>query len=296
MTGVRSKQEKIITSIAHIVMIILAILAIAPFWLLVASSLQEQSSIVTDGYLFFPKRISLDTYTYLIKEGSQIFRAYMVTIITTVTGTTVSLILVSMTSYVLAIKDLPGGKFIFVMILLTMLINGGMVSSYITYTNIIDIRDTIFALIVPNLLLNGFNVVLVRNYIRNSIPGELEEAAKIDGASLLRIYTTIILPLSKPILATVGLLTTIGYWNDWVNGLYFITDSKLNSIQLVLNQINNSAQYFASHSELKIPVDEIPTVGIRMAVSVIVIIPIVLAYPFFQKYFQGGITMGAVKG
>ncbi len=296
MTSVRSKQEKIITGIAHIVMIILAILAIAPFWLLVSSSLQEQSSIMADGYLFFPKLMSLDAYAYLIQEGQQIFRAYMVTIITTVSGTIVSLILVSMTSYVLSIKDLPGGKFIFVMILLTMLINGGIVSTYITYTNIINIKNTIFALIVPNLLLNGFNVVLVRNYIKNSIPGELEEAAKIDGASLLRIYTTVILPLSKPILATVGLLTAIGYWNDWTNGLYFITDSKLNSIQLLLNQINNSAQYFASHSELKIPVTDIPTVGIRMAVSVIVIIPIVLAYPFFQKYFEGGITMGAVKG
>lgn len=299
MTGVRSKQEKAIAAIGHILMIIAAILALAPFWLLVSSSIQAEGSIARDGYAFLPKEISWSAYQYLFSEWKQIGRAYLVTIMTTVVGTTASLFLVSMTSYVLTIKDLPGRIVIFVAILVTMLLNGGQVATYITYSRVIDVRNTIFALLVPNLLLNGFNVMLVRNYVSNSIPAELQEAASIDGAGLFMIYLRIILPLSKPILATVGLLTALGYWNDWINGLYFVNDSKWFSIQLLLNQINSSAQYLASHSEQLGQMAsqiEIPTVSIRMAISVLVIVPIVIAYPFFQKYFTGGMMVGAVKG
>ena len=299
MTGVRSKQEKAIAAVGHILMIIATILALAPFWLLVSSSIQADSSITRDGYAFLPKEISWSAYQYLFSEWKQIGRAYLVTIMTTVVGTTASLFLVSMTSYVLAIKDLPGRIVIFVAILLTMLLNGGQVAMYITYSRVLDVRNTIFALLVPNLLLNGFNVMLVRNYVSNSIPAELQEAASIDGAGLFRIYLRIILPLSKPILATVGLLTALGYWNDWINGLYFVNDSKWFSIQLLLNQINSSAQYLASHSDQLGQMAsqmEIPTVSIRMAISVLVIVPIVIAYPFFQKYFTGGMMVGAVKG
>ncbi len=299
MTGVRSRQEKTIAAIGHIIMILAAALAIAPFWLLVSSSIQEESSIIRDGYSFLPKEVSFSAYQYLLGEWKQIGRAYFVTIFTTVIGTTLSLFLVSMTSYVLSIRDLPGRTFIFIAILLTMLINGGQVSMYITYTRIVDVRNTIFALLVPNLLLNGFNVMLVRNYVTNSIPRELQEAASIDGAGLFHIYIRIILPLSKPILATVGLLTALGYWNDWINGLYFVSDSKWYSIQLMLNQINSNASFLASHSDqlgqMANQID-IPTVAVRMAISVLVIIPIVLAYPFFQKYFTGGMMVGAVKG
>lgn len=296
MNGINTRQEKVTIVIAHIIMILLAVLAIAPFWLLVSSSLQEESSILEEGYSFLPKHMSTAAYSYIGKEWTQIGRAFLVTIITTVVGTALSLILVSMTSYALSIKGLPGGTVIFILIVFTMLFNGGAVATYITYSNVLDVRDTIFALIIPNLLLNGFNVMLVRSYVSNSIPAELQEAAMIDGAGLFRIYWKIVLPLSVPILATVGLLTALGYWNDWVNGLYFISNPKLNSIQLLLNNINNSAQFLASHSELKIPRDEIPTVGIRMAISVIAILPILIIYPFFQKYFVGGITLGAVKG
>ena len=296
MNSINTRSEKATIVIAHIVMVILSLLAIAPFWLLLSSSLQAESTIMTDGYSFLPRQTSLSAYQYIAQEWQQIGRAYMITILTTIIGTTASLILVSLTSYALSIKGLPGRTFIFIMIVFTMLFNGGAVACYITYTNILNLRNSIFALIVPNLLLNGFNVMLVRNYVTNSIPGELQEAAMIDGAGVFRIYWQIILPLSKPILATVGLLTALGYWNDWVNGLYFITDSKMNSIQLLLNNINNSSQFLASHSELNIPRDQIPTIGIRMAISVIAILPILIAYPFFQKYFVGGITVGAVKG
>ena len=295
-TGILTRQEKTVITVAHIVMILLTIFALAPFWLLVSSSLQSESSIIQEGYSFLPRDISTSAYTYIAQEWAQIGRAYGVTILVTVAGTALSLILVSLTSYALSIKGLPGGKLIFIMIIFTMLFNGGAVATYITYSSIFNIKNTVFALIIPNLLLNGFNVMLVRNYVVNSIPGELQEAAMIDGASLIRIYWQIILPLSVPILATVGLLTALGYWNDWINGLYFIDDPNLNSIQLLLNNINNSASFLASHSELKIPADQIPSVTVRMAISVIAILPVVIAYPFFQKYFVGGITLGAVKG
>lgn len=296
MSGVRSIQEKAFGAFAHIVMILLSILAIAPFWMLVASSFTDNNALTKFGYNFWPEQFSLDAYQYILSEWGQIGRAYFITIVVTVAGTLLSLFLVSLAGTALAQKEVPGLKIIFILILITMLFNGGVVSSYIIYSQVFHIKDTIYALIFPNLLLNGFNVMLVKNYVQNTIPGELQEAAEIDGAGLFRIYVRIILPLSKPILATVGLLTAVSYWNDWTNGLYYVKDSALNTIQLLLNQMNNNIQYMASHSELGMSMSNIPSVSVRMAIAVIGILPIVILYPFFQKYFEQGITMGAVKG
>lgn len=296
MSGVKSKQEKIVTTIAHIVMIILCVLAIAPFWMMVASSFTSNDVLIKFGYNFWPKVFSTEAYQYILTEWGQIGQAYINTIIVTVIGTVLSLIIVSLAGTALSQKDVPGLKVMFFFVVLTMLFNGGVVSSYIIYSQIFHIKDTIFALIIPNLLLNGFNVMLVKNYIQNTIPGELQEAAEIDGAGLFRIYGTIILPLSKPILVTVGLMTAVGYWNDWTNGLYYITSNKLNTVQLLLNQMNSNVEYLASHSELGLNLQSVPSVSVRMAIAVIGILPIVVLYPFFQKYFEAGITMGAVKG
>ena len=231
------------------------------------------------------------------ESRAQIGNAYGLTILVTIGGTAASLILVSMAGYALSRKGIPGMKVAFVLILITMLFNGGVVSSYIIYTNIFHIKNTIWALIVPNLLLNGFNIVLVRNFMEFNIPQELTEAAEIDGAGPFKVYRSIFIPLSKPILATVGLLSAVGYWNDWTNGLYFVDDSKLYTVQLLLNQMNNNVQYLASHSEITSGIAQpLPSVSIRMAIAVIGILPIIILYPFFQKYFEKGITIGAVKG
>lgn len=296
MGGIRSRQEKAFEVAAHIVMILLALLAIAPFWLMVSGSLTDNETLTRYGYRFWPKLFSAEAYTYIAREWAQIGNAYMITIFVTLVGTLLSLALVSVTAYALAQKGVPGLRIIFVLILITMLFNGGVVASYIVYTNLVHIKDTIWALLLPNLLLNGFNLVLVRNYVQHSIPEELQEAAEIDGAGVFSIYLRIILPLSKPILATVGLLTAIGYWNDWTNGLYYITDPKLYSVQLLLNQMNNNVQYLASHSELNTIQQNLPGTSIRMAIAVVGILPILILYPFFQKYFEKGITLGAVKG
>lgn len=296
MTGVKSREEKIIEMIAHLVMILLTILALAPFLLLVSGSFTESKTIVKFGYQFWPKEFSIEAYRYIAAEWAQIGRTYLITILVTVVGTAGSLVLVSLMGYGLIHKDVPGLKIVFILILLTMMFNGGIVSSYMIYTNVFHIKNTIWALIIPNLLLNGFNILLIKNYLQQNIPGELMEAAEIDGAGQLLIYQKIVLPLSTPILATIGLLTAITYWNDWTNGLYYITDARLYSVQLLLNEINNNVQFLASKADLAHLTSGLPTATIRLAIAVAGILPIVLIYPFFQGYFVKGITMGAVKG
>lgn len=198
MSGIQSRQEKILIVIAHAIMILLAILAIAPFWLMITGSLTDNDVLARTGYQFIPAKFSLDAYRYIVREWAQIGNAYMVTIFVTVVGTVSSLLIVSLAGYTLSQRDLPGMKVISVFILITILFNGGVVASYVIYSNVFHIKDTIWALIVPNLLLNGFNVILVKNYMSYSIPHELQEAAAIDGAGPFGIFFRIILPLSKP--------------------------------------------------------------------------------------------------
>ena len=298
MGGILSRQEKMMQALAHVVLALMSIIAIIPFWLLIAASFSDSNYAVAEGYQFFPKEFSLEAYEYILRQWSQIGRAYLVTILVTVVGTAASLIIVSMLAYGLAQQKLPGGKLLFGLILVTMLFNGGIVPQYMIYHNYLHVKNTIFGLIIQNLLLNGFTVVLVRNYFRSSIPGELAEAMRIDGAGTFYIYRHLILPLSKPILATVGLMEAVSYWNDWNNGLYYITDSKLYSMQQLLNEINNNVNFLANNSSMLGGVDPgaLPTATMRLAIAVVAILPVLLVYPFFQKYFAKGITMGAIKG
>ena len=296
--NVRSKGEKWLEVAAHIVMIIFCILAVMPFVLLVMASFTEESTAIRDGYQFIPKVFSTEAYRYILAEWGQIGRAYLVTIIVTVCGTFVSVLITTMFAFGLTQKDVPGVKVVFMLLLFTMLFNGGLVSTYYIYSNVIHIKNTIFALIVPSYLMGAFNVILVKNYVANNIPGELLEAAEMDGAGPIYSFFKIVIPLSTPILATIGLMGAVMYWNDWNNGLYYITDSKLYSIQQLLNQMNNNVQYLVNNAQNLSGMDlsNLPSTTIRMAIAVIAIIPILCAYPFFQKYFAKGITVGAVKG
>lgn len=296
--NVRSKDEKTLEVIAHIVLIFLCLLAVLPFVLLIASSFTEEATAIREGYKFIPSVFSLDAYKYILAEWGQIGRAYLITIIVTVAGTLTSVIITTMFAFGLTQKDVPGVKVIFGMLLFTMLFNGGLVSTYYIYSNVIHIKNTIFALIVPNYLMGAFNVILVKNYISNNIPEELIEAAEIDGSGPIHTFFKLIIPLSSPILATVGLMGAVLYWNDWNNGLYYITKSNLYSIQQLLNQINSNIQFLANNSQNlgTVDISSLPSVTIRMAIAVVAILPIICAYPFFQKYFAKGITAGAVKG
>ena len=239
----------------------------------------------------------MDAYQYILDNSNTFFRAYGITIIVTILGTAVSMILTSMTAYILSKRDMPGVKILNFMIIFTMLFNGGLVPTYISYTTIFHIKDTLLALIVPNLLMGAFMVMLVRNYFEHSIPGELYESARIDGASEFRIFGTIVLPLSVPIMATVGLMSALAYWNDWQNSIYYISDKKMYSIQAILNAINQSISMLASLGDTAgASAAQLPTTTIRMAIAVVGILPILIIYPFFQKYFAKGLVAGAVKG
>lgn len=282
----------------HIVLILLTFLAIMPFWLLISASFSSPDYATREGYRFFPAQLSLEAYEYIFRQWAQIGRAYGVTILVTVVGTVVSLALVSMYAYALTKNRVRGIKLAFLLCFIPMLFNGGIVSQYLVYSNMLKIKNTIFALIVPNLLFNGFSVILVRNFFQTNIPAELLDAAELDGAGQFYIFRKLVLPMSTPILATVGLITAVGYWNDWTNGLYYITDAKLFSIQQLLNEMNNNIAFLANNAKDLGGIDlgALPSATIRLAIAVVAILPILVAYPFFQKFFAKGIAIGAVKG
>ena len=284
------------TRSAHAVLILLTLAAIVPFVLLIIASFTDNNVAITEGFSFFPSKWSTDAYQYIVNEKDTMLRAYGITIVVTLIGRTLGLLISVMLAYSLANSDLPGRNFMTFFVTLTMLFNGGLVPTYLIYTNVFHIKDTLAALIVPNLLMNGFNVILIRNYFATGVPTVLYEAARIDGASEFYIFYRIALPLSKPILATVGLLMGIAYWNDWQNGLYYLNDTSLYSIQNILNRINENISFLASNSTSGVKISDLPTSTIRMAIAVIGILPIVCIYPFFQEYFVRGIAVGAVKG
>ena len=283
---------------AHAVMIIGSLLALLPFVLLVIASFTDNQTALVNGYTFFPEKWSLEAYEYIGREWATVGRAYLMTIVVTVVGTVLSLALTSTFAFAVSNQKLPGHGILMFMSIFTMLFNGGIVASYYVYSNVFHIKDTIWALIVPNLLMSPFNVVLVKNYFVNSISPSLLEAAEIDGANVFQIFMKIVMPLSVPILATIGLMSAITYWNDWTNGLYFLTENKgshLYTIQLVLNKINENINFLANNSELAVKATTVPSTTMRMAIAVVGILPIMIAYPFFQKYFVKGITLGGVK-
>lgn len=293
-------DERVFQVIAHIFMGFFALLALIPFVLLIVSSFTDNSWAVANGFSFFPKEWSVDAYLYIMNSWKTIGRAYLMTILVTAVGVILSIMVTTLFAYGLSNGEIPGVKVISFLVIFTMLFNGGLVATYYTYTNLLHIKDTLWALILPGLLMNAFNVILVKNYFKTSIPESLLEAARIDGAGELRIFFRIAFPLSKPIIATIGLMSGLAYWNDWQNGLYYLTQrggSRFYTIQIVLNTINENISFLSSNAGTMVTnVTTMPTTTARMAIAVIGIIPVLIIYPFFQKYFVRGITLGGVKG
>lgn len=292
------KSKKGWTIGANIVMVILSFLALAPFVLLIIASFTDEAVAMNDGYSYFPAKLSTAAYGYIIQQWEMLGRAYLMTIVVTAIGTAVGVIMVALLGYMLSERNLPGRSFFNFYVVFTMLFNGGLVPTYIMYVNTFHVKNTIFGLIVPNLLLSGFLVMLVRNYFENSIPRDLYESARIDGANEFQTFLNVALPLSTPILATVGLMMGIAYWNDWQNGLYYISNEgkQLYTIQNILNNINENIAFLSSNATVGVNLADLPTTTVRMAIAVVGILPVMIVYPFFQKYFAKGITMGAVKG
>lgn len=293
-------KEKRFTVFANVSLIVLCICAIVPFILLISSSITKETVISQSGYSFIPREIDFAAYEYIFKAWKSIVRAYGMTILVTTVGTTANIFLTLTLGYLLSKRDLPGRKFLSFFVFFTMLFSGGMIPSYIFWSQVFTVTDTVWGLILPNLLMSAFNVILVRTYFTTSIPNDIFDAAEIDGCGQLGMLFKIAVPLAKPIIATVGIFAALAYWNDWINGLYYLTRNKdLYTIQNVLNSMATTVQFLKDNVDISIGLKfsaEIPRLGVRMAIAVIAVVPVLVVYPFFQKYFVRGIVLGGIKG
>ena len=240
-------EKQVYSIIANVALILCGLIVVIPILIVFMSSFSEESAAIKYGYTIWPRQFSLDAYRYVASKFDVIGRAYLITVVVTIVGTTLSLLITACLGYGLSQKNLPGRKFFMFMVFFTMLFNGGLIPTYYFYTNVFHVKNTYFAYIVPGLLCNAFNVILLRNYFSNSVSAALRESAKIDGCGEFKIFWTIIVPLSTPILATVGLLNAIAYWNDWQNGLYYMDDANRASIQQVLRNMTNNISYLSKN-------------------------------------------------
>ncbi|RGE71463.1 carbohydrate ABC transporter permease [Eisenbergiella massiliensis] len=295
----KSKDEKRFQIIGNIVMIIMTILAVAPLLLVIISSLTDNNTLIRNGYSYFPEKFSLAAYNYIFVENPQVLKAYAISFELTAVGTVISLCVTTLLAYAISKKDIPGKGIMTFYIFFTMLFNGGLVPTYINYVNVFHIKDTFWALLVPGLVTNGFNILLMKSYFASSIPDEIMEAAYIDGASETQTFLRIVVPLAKPIIATIGLFAGIAYWNDWNNGYVYLNRRQdLYSIQNLLNRIVQNIQYLtqSGDSNAAALLADLPTVSVRMAMAIAGVMPILVVYPFVQNNFVKGITLGGVKG
>lgn len=283
----------------NVLLMLLTLTCVLPLLLLVMSSFATEESLLKDGYSFWPSSFGLGSYWYLWHSRVQILTAYKMTFLSTICGTLLNVSITTLLAYPLSRKDLVARNFFSFLVFFTLLFSGGMIPSYMMWTQTFHIKDTFWALIVPNLMMNGFGVIVMRTYFSTNIPTEILEAARIDGAGELRTLCSIVLPLSKPILATIALMSGLAYWNDWMNGLYYLVKrTDLYTIQNLLNRLISSADFIsnnAANSAITSGIT-IPSVGIRMAIAVIALVPIMIVYPFLQKGFVKGIVIGGVKG
>jgi putative aldouronate transport system permease protein len=279
------------------ILTLVAIFCILPFLLLLTASFTDNNTILREGYSLFPSKYSLFAYEYLLLNAGSIFRAYGITVLVTVIGTVVSLTITALLAYPLSRRELPHRSAWTFFVFFTMLFNGGLVPTYMVYTQLINVKNTLLAYLLPFFLVKAFYVLLMRTFFLG-IERSLLESAEIDGAGEWTVFLRIVIPLSYPVLATVGLFQAVAYWNDWFNGMIFITDGNLYSLQNLLNRILLDIQFLTT-SAMVVATEEganIPVASVRMALAVIGVVPMLVIYPFFQKYFVKGLTVGAVKG
>lgn len=289
-------KDKKYQIIINIILALLALICVLPFILLISSSVTAETALIKTGYRFWPTELDFAAYKYLLIDSTSILRGYLISFFVTITGTITGLVLTTLYAYPLSRKNLPGKNVFSFYIFFTMLFNGGLVPSYIMWTQTFHIKNTIFALIVPSLLLNAFNIIMMRTYFTTNIPDEVIEAARIDGAGEMYILRKVVLPMSTPILATLTLLIGLSYWNDWMNGLYYVNKDTLYSIQVLLKKMLDDIEMIKKAAAAGASTMKMPSTSIRMAVAVMGVLPVLCIYPFFQKYFVKGIVIGAVKG
>ncbi|MBS7176129.1 carbohydrate ABC transporter permease [Massiliimalia timonensis] len=290
-----TKSRIVFNIISYLLLIALSLACLLPFIMLISGSFTSEQVIRFEGYSILPKDFTLEAYEVVFQNPEQIFRAYGVSIFVAVVGTILGLFFLTMTAYVISRKDFKYRNVISFYFYFTTLFNGGMVCTYIFYIQYLHLKDNLLALILP-LMMNVFYLLIMRSFV-TSIPPALIESAKIDGAGEFRIFLQIILPLLKSGLATIGLFLTLGYWNDWYNAMLYINSEEKYPLQYMLyNMLQKQEAMAQIASQAGMSVENLPTNALKLAMAVVATGPIILLYPFVQKYFVKGITIGSVKG
>lgn len=302
MAAENSKFNRIKPSTNRVFNVVLAILSaicIIPFIFVLIISFTDESSLSANGYRFIPDKLSINAYEYILRSGTQILKSYGVTIVVTVLGTVIGLLLTGTYAYALSRKTFAYRKFFTKLVAVPMLFSGGMVASYLVISQFLGLRNSIWVLILP-LALNSFNIIVLRTFFSTSIPDAVVESAKIDGASEWRLFFQIVIPMALPGIATIGLFLTLGYWNDWFNAMLYMDGDAIIPLQYLLIKLETNLEFIVNNSA-QLGVDGVtaaqsmPKETIKMAIVVISTVPIIFAYPFFQQYFVNGLTIGAVK-
>lgn len=282
----------------NIIFLILGLTCIFPLLFVFSISITSEEALRATGYQIIPAEFSMAAYQFLWNERGMIFRAVFMSILVTVIGTVITIALTTTMGYVVSRKSFKLKGIYTWIIFIPMIFNGGMLSSYVVVNNILGLRNTIWALIFP-LACSSFSVTICRTFFRTTVPDAIVESAKIDGAGQFRIWAQIVLPISKPVMATIGMFAAFGYWNDWFQASLYLDDKKLQTLQSLLNNVQKSIEYLANNPYGGLSMQQykaaMPTESVRMAIAIVIIVPIALTYPFFQKYFISGLTIGSVK-
>ena len=291
----QSFDNRLLIAVFYVVIGIFTFLCLFPFVLMITSSFMKESEIVAEGYKIFPREWTLSAYQFLLNKSNKLLNAYKVTIINTLIGTVLGLFFMSMAGYVLNRKDFKYRNAFSFFIYFTTLFSGGLVPTYMNIVNNLHLKDSVWAMILPGLM-SAWSIFLMRNFMK-SIPDSLYESATLDGAGDFRIYWQIFMPLAIPSLATVGLFLALGFWNEWYNAMLYIeTESKIPLQYFLKRMVDQTNVQTLIKQGVQIDAADLPTQSIKMATAVMATGPIILLYPFVQRYFVGGLTIGAVKG
>jgi len=292
-------QIKTSTNIVfNIVFLILGLMCIFPLLFVFSISITSEEALRTNGYQIIPQVLSASAYQFLWNERAMILHAAFMSVAVTIIGTIIAIILNTSMGYVISRRSFKLKNLYTWIVFIPMVFNGGMLASYVVVNNIMNLRNTIWALILP-LACSSFSVTICRTFFRTTVPDSIIESAKIDGAGQFLIWSRIVLPISKPVMATIGMFAAFGYWNDWFQASLYIQDKNLQTLQSLLNNIQKNIEYIANNPygglSLQQYKSSMPTESVRMAIAIVIIVPIACTYPFFQKYFISGLTIGSVK-
>lgn len=296
----KKKKSRVGQYILMIILGLYTLFCILPIILVFVVAFSDDKSIASNGFSYFPEKFSLAGFQYVLKFGDQLFISYGVTIFVTVVGTVLGLLMMSLFAYAISRKDFRLRKVLSIFLMIPMLFSGGQLVNYMVFTTMYHMKDSIWLLILP-LSVTTMNVIILRTYIQTSIPDELMESARIDGAGEIRAFFQIVIPLMKPVLASVGFMMATAFWNDWQNALLYITSDNKIPLQLLLVRIQKNIEFLLNNKNISSAAliamqGGVPEYSAQMATVLTVIGPIMIAYPFFQKYFVKGLTVGSVKG